>query len=326
MTAERRALGAQGLTVSVLGLGCLPMSDAYGGTNEATALRAVDRALELGIDFLDTSDAYGEDSGNERLVAKAIRGRRHRFVVATKFGVVRSGSRVAGVDGRPEYVRAAVDASLRRLETDHIDLYLQHRIDPTVPVEETVGALGELVAAGKVRYLGLSEASAATLRRAHAVHPLSAVQTEYSLWCRDVEERVLPTVRELGVGLVAYSPLGRGLLAGAVGGELPQGDYRRELPRFQGANLARNLELVDRLRTVAVSLRATSAQVALAWLLARGDDVVPIPGMERAEIVEENAAARELALEPTDLAALDGVFVDVAGARYDDDELARVEL
>ena len=329
VAAGARRLGRDGPVVSPLGLGCFPMSDGYGGTDDATALRALDRALELGITFLDTADAYGREHANELLVGRALAGRRDRIVLATKFGLVRPSGPQNGVeriDGSPAYVRSACEASLRRLGTSHIDIYYQHRVDPAVPIEETVGAMAELVREGKVRHLGLSEAGPMTIRRAHGVHPLAAVQNEYSLWARDVEAETLPVLRELGIGLVTYAPLGRGMLAGAVrrDADLGEYDYRRLLPRFQGANLERNLALVDALVELAAQREATPAQLALAWLLHRGDDVVPIPGMERAELVEQNLGALAIALSPAELARLDAIFRAGAavGARYGEDEIA----
>jgi aryl-alcohol dehydrogenase-like predicted oxidoreductase len=316
----RRRLGRGGLEVSALGLGCMGMSDAYGVPDEAEALRTLDRALELGVTFWDTADVYGVGA-NERLVGHALAGRRDRVELATKFGNVREpGGSYGAVDGRPEYAREACDASLARLGVDHIDLYYLHRVDPQVPVEETVGAMAELVAAGKVRHLGLSEAAPATIRRAHAVHPIAALQSEYSLWHREPEAEVVPALRELGIALVPFSPLGRGLLAGglAPGADLEASDLRRSLPRFQGGNLERNLELAERVRELAERRGATPAQLALAWVLAQGDDVVPIPGTKRRAYLEDNAAADALALDEADLAALDAAFPPgaAAGDRY----------
>jgi aryl-alcohol dehydrogenase-like predicted oxidoreductase len=319
---KKRALGRQGLVVSELGLGCMGMSEFYGPRDDAESLRTIDRALELGIDFLDTADVYGPFA-NEELLAKALEGRRERVVLATKFGNVRSADgKFLGIDGRPEYVRAAAEASLKRLRVDVIDLYYQHRVDVKVPIEETVGAMADLVKAGKVRYLGLSEAAPATLRRAQAVAPISALQTEYSLWTRDPEDEVLATCRELGIGFVAYSPLGRGFLTGALkspGGFGPD-DRRNVLPRFQGENFTRNLALVERVKELAAKLRVTPGQLALAWVLAQGDDIVPIPGTKKKKYLEENAAAASLKLSPDELAAISEIAPrDVAvGARYAD--------
>jgi aryl-alcohol dehydrogenase-like predicted oxidoreductase len=298
------------------------MSEFYGDTDEKEAEATIRRALELGVTFLDTADMYGPFT-NERLVGRAIRGRRDEVVLATKFGNVRgeNGERL-GVRGDPEYVRAACDASLERLGVEQIDLYYQHRVDHDVPIEETVGAMAELVDQGKVRYLGLSEASADTIRRAHGVHPISALQTEYSLWTRDVEERILPAVRDLGIGFVAYSPLGRGFLSGRFRSpdDLPEDDFRRANPRFQGENFDRNLEIVDRVREIADQKEATAAQVALAWVMSRGEDVVPIPGTKRRRYLEENAKASELELTGDDLRRLDQAAPPgvTAGDRYPD--------
>jgi aryl-alcohol dehydrogenase-like predicted oxidoreductase len=317
---DTRTLG-QGLEVSEQGLGCMGMSAFYGTTDEAESTAAIHRALDLGITFLDTADMYGLGR-NEELVGRAIAGRRDEVVLATKFGnVIREdGSR--GIDGRPEYVHQAFEASQRRLGVDHVDLYYQHRVDKTVPIEETVGAMAELVAAGKVRHLGLSEASPQTIRRAHAVHPIAALQTEYSLWTRDPEDGVLDTCRELGIGFVAYSPLGRGFLTGRFrsAGDFDDGDFRTTMPRLQGENLERNLELVRRVEAIAADKGVTPAQLALAWVLSRGDDVVPIPGTKRRSYLEQNAAASEIELDADDLAQLDDVFPRgaTAGDRYVD--------
>ncbi|MCX6401725.1 MAG: aldo/keto reductase [Propionibacteriales bacterium] len=324
MTLTTRTLGTSSpLTVSALGLGCMGMSEFYGSPDEAGGIATIHRALDLGGSFLDTADMYGPFT-NERLVGKAIAGRRDEVQLATKFGNERAvdGTRIR-INGTPEYVRAACDASLERLGVDHIDLYYQHRVDKTVPIEETVGAMKELVDAGKVRHLGLSEASADTIRRAHAVHPITALQTEYSLFTRDIEDEILPTLRELGVGLVPYSPLGRGILTGAVGADgLAAGDSRTTayFPRFQGDNLAANLVLVDRVTALAARLGCTPGQLALTWVLAQGDDVVPIPGTKRVRYLEENIAATDVVLTEADLADLaDAVPRDaVAGARYGD--------
>lgn len=323
-TLQTRTLGtASPLTVSTLGLGCMGMSEFYGTTDEATATSTIHRALDLGVTLLDTADMYGPFT-NERLVGSAVAGRRDEVQLATKFGNERlpDGTRV-GINGRPEYVRAACDASLQRLGVDHVDLYYQHRVDPDVPIEETVGAMAELVAAGKVRHLGLSEASAETIRRAHAVHPITALQTEYSLFTRDLEDTILPTIRELGIGLVPYSPLGRGILTGTVtDATLEAGDSRRTgyFPRFQGEALERNLALVDAVRRLAEAKGVTSGQLALAWVLAQGEDVVPIPGTRRIPYLEENVGAAAVRLDADDLAALDRAVPRdaVAGARYGD--------
>ena len=320
---DRRRLGSQGLEVSAEGLGCMGMSEFYGPADESEALATIHRALDLGVDFFDTADMYGPFT-NERLLGRALAARRDEVVLATKFGNERreDGSWV-GVNGRPEYVRAACEASLARLGVDHIDLYYQHRVDKTVPIEETVGAMATLVGEGKVRYLGLSEASPATIRRAHAVHPITALQTEYSLWSRDPEEAVLPAVRELGIGFVAYSPLGRGFLAGRFrsADDLgAQGDFRSHQPRFQDDNLSRNLELLGHLEEIARDNGVTPAQLALAWVLHRGADVVPIPGTRRRRYLEENVAAAEIQLSDEDLARLDEALPPgaAAGQRYAD--------
>ena len=305
-----------------MGLGCMGMSEFYGEGDEAESVATIHRALELGIDFLDTADMYGVGH-NERLVGRAIAGRRDDIVLATKFGIVRgeNGSRV-GISGRPEYVKQACDASLGRLGVDHIDLYYQHRVDPDVPIEDTVGAMAELVHQGKVRHLGLSEAAPSTIRRAHAVHPITALQTEYSLWTRDPEDAILATVRELGIGFVAYSPLGRGFLTGAITRpeDLDEGDFRRQNPRFVGENLERNLELVERVRELAEEKGVTAAQLALAWVMAQGGDIVPIPGTKRRVRLEENAAGADVELTDDDLRRLDEAVPvgATAGERYAD--------
>jgi aryl-alcohol dehydrogenase-like predicted oxidoreductase len=320
---EQRALGSQGLVVSAQGLGCMGMSEFYGAVDEGEAIATIHRALELGVTLLDTADMYGPLT-NEQLVGRAIADRRDEVVLATKFGFVRDPDDPTrrGVNGRPEYVHQAADASLRRLGIDHIDLYYQHRVDPDVPIEETVGAMAELVDAGKVRYIGLSEASADTIRRAQAVHPVSAVQSEYSLWTRDVEAEVLPALRELGIGLVAYSPLGRGFLTGAIQSpdDLEPGDFRRANPRFQGENFERNLELVRRVREIAVEHQCTPGQLALAWVMRQGDDIVPIPGTKRRRYLEENVEATEIELSDEDLARIDEAAPAgaAAGERYAD--------
>jgi aryl-alcohol dehydrogenase-like predicted oxidoreductase len=317
---EQRHLGSQGLVVSAMGLGCMGMSEFYGGHDDAESIATIHRAIDLGITLLDTSDSYGPKT-NEQLVGRAIKDRRDRVAIATKFGFVRrpDGS-WAGVSGRPEYVRQACDASLARLGVDHIDLYYQHRVDPTVPIEDTVGAMAQLVRAGKVRYLGLSEAAPATIRRAHATHPISALQTEYSLWSRDPEDEILPTCRELGIGFVAYSPLGRGFLSGQIRRyeDLAPDDWRCSNPRFQGENFTRNLELVARIAELARAKQCTPSQLALAWVLAQGEDNVPIPGTKRVRYLEENAAGATVTLRPAELEAIDAVFPKgaAAGERY----------
>ncbi|MDQ1540104.1 MAG: hypothetical protein QOH29_830 [Actinomycetota bacterium] len=317
-----RTLGPDKLTVSTLGLGCMGMSEFYGPTDDAESIRVIRRALDLGCFFLDTADMYGPFV-NEVLVGKAIAGRRDEVVVATKFGNERrpDGSRV-GVNGKPDYVRAACDASLERLGVEVIDLYYQHRVDKTVPIEDTVGAMKELVEAGKVRHLGLSEASPSTIRRAHAVHPITALQTEYSVWTRDPEDDVLPTVRELGIGFVAYSPLGRGFLTGEIKSpdDFADDDFRKRAPRFQGENFQRNLDLVQQIRDIAIAKNCTPGQLAIAWLLAQGDDIVPIPGTKRLRYLEENLGAVDVHLSDDDLARIDAVAPKgaPAGDRYAD--------
>src|SRR5215216_3848706 len=319
---EKRSLGSQGLVVSELGLGCMGMSEFYGTADEDESIASIHHAIELGVTFLDTADMYGPFT-NERLVGKAIAARRDHVTLATKFGNERAedGTR-PGVNGKPEYVHKACDASLERLGVDHIDLYYQHRVDPDTPVEETWGAMRELVEAGKVRYLGISEAASETIRRAHEIHPITVLQTEYSLWSRDVEDEILPTVRELGIGFVAYSPLGRGFLTGQIQRfeDLPEGDFRRSSPRFQGENFHKNLELVDRVKEIANEKGVAASQLALAWLLHQGEDIVPIPGTKRRKYLEENVAAVEITLTDEELKRIDEAAPKGAasGERYSD--------
>lgn len=319
---EHRTLGRQGLKVSVLGLGCMGMSEFYTGRNDAESIATIRRALDLEIDFLDTADMYGPFT-NERLVGRAIRGCRDQVVLATKFGNERGedGS-FLGVNGRPDYVRKSCDGSLQRLGVDHIDLYYQHRVDRTVPIEETVGAMADMVREGKVRYLGLSEAAPVTIRRANEEYPISALQTEYSLWTRDPEDEILPLCRELGIGFVAYSPLGRGFLTGRFRSfeDLPEDDYRRNSPRFQGENFPKNLDLVERVEEIARRKQCTPAQLALAWLLAQGEDIVPIPGTKQRRFLEENVGALDVELTSPDLEEIEEVAPKGAavGDRYNE--------
>jgi aryl-alcohol dehydrogenase-like predicted oxidoreductase len=325
---KQRKLGTQGLTVSALGLGCMGMSEFYGAGDDQESIATIHRALDLGVNFLDTADVYGCGI-NEDLVGKAIKSRRDQVILATKFGNVRDKQgKFMGVNGRPEYVRKCCEESLQRLGVGQIDLYYQHRVDPNVPIEDTVGAMSELVRAGKVRYLGLSEAAPATIRRAAKIHPIAALQTEYSLWCRDVEAEILSTCRELGIGFVPYSPLGRGFLTGKIRkiGDLGANDWRRNGPRFQGENFDRNLTIVHRLEAVAQRKKCESAQLALAWVLAQGEDIVPIPGTKRRTYLEENVAALQIELNREDLAEFNRIAPvgSTAGARYPELGMAAV--
>jgi aryl-alcohol dehydrogenase-like predicted oxidoreductase len=318
---KTRQLGRSGLTVSALGLGCMGMSDFYGELDDAESTRTLHRALDLGVTFFDTADMYGPYK-NEELLGRVFKGKRDGVVLATKFGIQRDPNDPTrrGINGRPEYVKAACEASLKRLGTDHIDLYYQHRVDPNTPIEETVGAMSRLVEEGKVRFLGLSEAAPATVRRAVAIHPIAALQTEYSLWSREPEDEILPTMRELGVGFVPYSPLGRGFLTGQIKKfeDLADDDYRRHTPRFQGENFQKNLDLVARINDLAKQKECTAGQLALAWVLAQGNDVVPIPGTKRVKYLEENLGALEVQLTKDELGQLDEIAPKgaTAGSRY----------
>ncbi len=333
MTLATRALGTEGLRVSELGLGCMGMSTAYGQADDDESIRVIHRALELGVDFFDTAEVYGPFV-NEELLGRALQGKRDSVLIATKFGFhidtsngVSGFNSVRGADSSPANVRRACDASLQRLNTDRIDLFYQHRLDRNVPIEDTVGAMAELVQQGKVRFLGLSEVGSDTLRRAHAVHPIAALQSEYSLWERGVEAQILPTLRELGIGFVPYSPLGRGFLTGQITSfdDLPADDYRRSDPRYQGENFAKNMALVEMVKSIAAKKEATPGQIALAWVLAQGDDMVPIPGTKRVSYLEENVRAADVTLDADDMEALNGMAQQTSGPRYGEQMLAMVE-
>ena len=325
---EKRKLGTQGLEVSALGLGCMGMSQSYGAADEKESLATLDRAIELGVTFFDTAEAYGPFT-NEELLGRALKGKRDKVIIATKFGFRIEDGKLAGTDSQPQHIREVVDASLGRLATDRIDLLYQHRVDPTVPIEEVVGTMAELVKAGKVRYLGLSEAGEATIRKAHKTHPISALQSEYSLWERNLEPKIIPLLRELGIGLVPFSPLGRGFLTGEVkrAEEYPEGDYRKGDPRFQGANFEANMHAAGVVREIADKKKAKPGQIALAWLLAKGDDVVPIPGTKRRKYLEENVAAAAVKLTSDEVQQLDQALSPetVSGPRYNERMMALLD-
>jgi aryl-alcohol dehydrogenase-like predicted oxidoreductase len=322
----KRKLGRRGLEVSALGLGCMGMSQSYGTRNDPESLKTLERALELGVTFFDTAEVYGPFH-NEELLGQALEGRRDQVVIATKFGFRIEGGKITGLDSRPEHIREAVEGSLRRLRTDHVDLLYQHRVDKQVPIEDVVGAMAELVRQGKVRYLGLSEAGEQTIRRAHAVHPISALQSEYSLWERNLEDRIIPTLRELGIGLVPFSPLGRGFLTGTAqrAESYPEGDYRRNDPRFQGAAFDANLRVASTVQELAKRKGATPGQIALAWLLAKGEDVAPIPGTKRRAYLEENVASADLVLTAAETAQLDSALPPTVGPRYTEPQMAMLD-
>ena len=325
---QKRKLGKQGLEVSALGLGCMGMSQSYGAADEKESLATIDRAIELGVTFFDTAEVYGPFV-NEELLGRALQGKRDKVIIATKFGFRIENGKMMGTDSRPEHIREVVEASLGRLKTDRIDLLYQHRVDPAVPIEEVAGAMGELVKAGKIRFLGLSEAGEATIRRAHKTHPISALQSEYSLWERNLEPKIIPVLRELGIGLVPFSPLGRGFLTGEVkrAEEYPEGDYRRGDPRFQGANFAANMQAAELVRKIAQSKNVKPGQIALAWLLEKGDDVAPIPGTKRRKYLEENVAAAAVKLTSKEVQELDQALSPetVSGPRYSERMMAMVD-
>jgi len=327
---EKRKLGTEGLGVSAIGLGCMGMSEFYGETNDNESLNVLHRSLELGVNFWDTSDMYGPFK-NEELIAKALKGKRSQIVLATKFGIVRdlqTGAR--SINGSPEYVKEAYEASLKRLQTDYIDLYYQHRVDVNTPIEDTIGAMADLVKEGKVKYIGMSEAAPNTIRRAHSVHPISALQTEYSLWTRDAEPEIIPALRELGIGFVPYSPLGRGFLTGKINSadDLSEGDFRRNTPRFQKENFDKNMKLVSRVKLMAQEREVTAGQIALAWVLSKGNDFVPIPGTKRIKYIEENAASVKVKLSDDEIKKLDEVFHhgSAAGLRYPEAAMKTINL
>jgi len=323
---KKRKLGKQGLEVSELGLGCMGMSQSYGTRNDPESIATVQRAVELGVTLFDTAEAYGVGH-NEELLGRALKGKRDQVIIATKFGFRFDDGKIVGLDSRPQHIREVVEASSRRLQTDYIDLLYQHRVDKQVPIEDVVGAMADLVRQGKVRYLGLSEAGEETIRRAHKVHPISALQSEYSLWERNLEPRIIPLLRQLGIGLVAFAPLGRGFLSGTVqrAESFPEGDFRRNDPRLQGANFDANVRIASTVQEIAKRKAATPGQVALAWLLSRGEDMVPIPGTKRRKYLEENVAAADVVLTPADLAQLEAALPPTAGPRYSERQMAEID-